>query len=133
MRARHVLVVVDSCYAGAMVHDTNLRVSSRNAAAEPERLHFLAQLRSRTVLTSGGNEPVAGTGPGGSSVFARELTRILDRNSVVLDASSLYDTLSDAMGQAGGAAAAPQLPRYSVLANTNHLNGDFLFVPGGGP
>jgi hypothetical protein len=130
MRARHVLVVVDSCYADSMVHSTHLRVSTRIAAAEPERLRFLAQLRSRTVLASGGNEPVAGAGPGGGSVFVRQLTQILERNSGVLDASSLYSAMAEAMDQTG--ASAQQLPRYSVLASTSHMNGDFLFVPGGG-
>jgi hypothetical protein len=134
MRARHILVVVDSCYAGALVHGTNFRMVSLDATAEPERLRILAKLPSRTVLTSGGNEPVAGNGPGGSSVFARQFTQILERNTEVLDASTLYDALSDAMREAStreGISGSPQLPRYSILANTHHLNGDFLFVPSG--
>lgn len=133
MRARHILVVVDSCHAGALVHTTNIRVSG-GKAAEPERLRFLAQLRSRTVLTSGGNEPVADAGPDGHSVFARQFTRILQRNNDVLDASSLYDALSDAMSEAGGSPVTGelQLPRHAVLANANHLNGDFLLVPAKG-
>jgi hypothetical protein len=131
MRARHILVVVDSCYAGALVHASNLRLTVRSAAAEPNRVRFLAQLRSRTVLTSGGDEPVAATGPGGNSLFARLFTQILEHNTQVLDASALYDTLSQAMSEAGVVTEAGtlQLPRYSVLANTSHLNGDFLFVP----
>jgi hypothetical protein len=137
MRARHILVVVDSCYAGALVHATNFRLASTSVAAEPERIRALAQLPSRTVLTSGGNEPVAGDGPGGSSVFARQFAGILERNTQVLDASALYDALADAMSQpvtdalASAATSSQQLPRYSVLANTGHLNGDFLFVPAG--
>jgi hypothetical protein len=134
MRARHILVVVDSCYAGVLVHSTNIRMVSRSAAAEPERIRALARLPSRTVLTSGGNEPVASEGPGGYSVFARQFTQILEHNNQVLDASSLYDALSDAMSRAGsGAGSPPQLPRYSILVNTHHLNGDFLFVPSSPP
>jgi TPR repeat protein len=131
MRARHILVVVDSCYAGVLVHSTNMRMVSRSAATEPERIRALASLPSRTVLTSGGDAPVASDGPGGYSVFARQFTRILEQNTGVLDASALYDELSDAMSQAGpaGGSGAPQLPRYSILVNTHHLNGDFLFVP----
>jgi hypothetical protein len=132
MRARHILVVVDSCYAGALVHSTNIRMVSRSAAEEPERIRALARLPSRTVLTSGGNAPVASNGPGGNSVFARQFTQILERNTQVLDASSLYDALSDAMNQTSATVEGlsfPQLPRYSILANTHHLNGDFVFVP----
>jgi hypothetical protein len=106
----------------------HLRVSVRNAAAEPERLRFLAQLRSRTVLTSGVSEPLAD--PAGGSVFTRQLTQILEHNSAVLDARSLYDALAEAMSHP---ADPPQLPRYAVLARTDHLNGDFLFVPAAHP
>jgi len=137
MRARHVLVVVDSCYAGALVHTTNLRLASRVAEGEAERIRTLGQLPSRTVLTSGGNEPVAGDGPGGGSVFATRFAELLEHNTQVLNASALYDALSDAMSQSNarlvtqGRASTQQLPRYSILANTGHLNGDFLFVPAG--
>jgi len=37
----------------------------------------MAQRRSRTVLTSGGLEPVLDTGSGGHSVFAQAFLRVL--------------------------------------------------------
>jgi uncharacterized caspase-like protein len=128
MRALHILVVVDSCYAGALVHTANFRMVARSAAQESERIRTLAALPSRTVLTSGRCEPVAGSTPGGNSVFASHLTEILQKNTKVLDASALYDSLTEAM-RISSPPGALQLPRYSILANTNHLNGDFLFVP----
>jgi TPR repeat protein len=136
MKARHVLVVVDSCYAGAMTHSTNLALVSKAAEDEPKRLRLLASLRSRTVLTSGGNEPVLSNGPGGNSIFAHEFTDILDQNTQVLDASTLYETLSAGVHLAAANLATlgvegAQQPRYSVLSNAGHLDGDFLFVPAG--
>jgi hypothetical protein len=137
MKARHVLLVVDSCYAGAMVNSTNERLIVLDPKAEAERIHLLALLPSRTVLTSGGNEPVLSNGPGGDSIFARQLVDILDGNTRVLDASSLYDLLRDRMLQVSdslplsGTDSTIQHPKYAVLEHAGHLNGDFLFVPVG--
>jgi predicted nucleic acid-binding Zn-ribbon protein len=134
-KARHVLVVADSCYAGAMVHSTNVKIVSTRSAADPERIKLLAQLASRTVLTSGGNEPVLSNGPGGNSIFARAFIDILNRNTGVLDGSALYDTLAAGMQQAlanltrDSGERAAQHPRYAKLADAGHLEGDFLFVP----
>jgi TPR repeat protein len=128
MRALHILVVVDSCYAGALVRTANLRMVARSAAQEYKRISTLAKIPSRTVLTSGGREPVAGSTPDGNSVFASKLTEILQQNTKVLDAGALYDALISSVAAAPDRAAL-QLPRYSILADTDHLNGDFLFVP----
>ncbi|HKT71410.1 MAG TPA: C13 family peptidase [Steroidobacteraceae bacterium] len=138
-KARHVLLVVDSCYAGVMVRSTNLKIVTATPAAEPDRVKLLARLPSRTVLTSGGNEPVVSGGPAGNSVFAGQFIRVLEDNRGVLDGSALYEALADGMDRtlaavsSLGIANASQHPRYAVLANAGHLNGDFLFVPAQGP
>jgi hypothetical protein len=134
-KARHVLVVVDSCYAGAMVRSSDVRLVGNGAAAEPDRIKLLARLPSRTVLTSGGNEPVLSNGPGGNSIFARQFIDMLDQNSGVLDGTTLYTKLVNRVTEAAAAIASldpersAQRPRYSALVNAGHLNGDFLFVP----
>ena len=65
--ARHVLIVSDSCYSGGLTRDAN--ASLRSDAHEA----FVRQMqagKSRTLLSSGGNEPVADNGSNGHSVFA---------------------------------------------------------------
>jgi predicted nucleic acid-binding Zn-ribbon protein len=130
MAARHVLVVADSCYSGVMTRNSGLRLVAKGGeAAELKRLEKLAKLPSRTVLTSGGEQPVLDGGGGAHSIFANHLIEILTRNERVLEGSSLYDTLFDRVR--GGAAqfGIDQSPRYSMLADAGHLNGEFLFVP----
>ncbi len=96
---------------------------------------LLAKLRSRTVLTSGGNEPVLDSGPDGHSIFAREFIDALASNTKVLEAASLYYNVSDRVHSSAmrlsamTGATINQSPRYSVLADAGHLNGEFLFVP----
>jgi hypothetical protein len=54
MRAKHVLVVADSCFAGKLARGAGAR--------PPDHLERLTIKRARTVLTSGGLEPVADGG-----------------------------------------------------------------------
>ena len=50
----------------------------------------LAQKKARTVLTSGGLEPVADVGAGGHSVFAKAFLDTLRENAAASDLSTLF-------------------------------------------
>src|SRR5690606_21893347 len=129
MAARHVLVVADSCYSGVMTRNSGLRlVANGGDAAELRRLEKLAKLPSRTVLTSGGEQPVLDGGGGEHSIFAKQLLDILRNNDRVLEGSALYDALFDGVHDAAQQFGVDQSPRYSMLADAGHLNGEFLFV-----
>jgi len=72
IRARHVLLVSDSCYAGALLR--------RGEPAEmklPAHVGDALSTPSRECLTSGGEKPVADGLPGGHSVFARYFLKAL--------------------------------------------------------
>lgn len=136
-KARHVLIIADSCYAGAMTHGTTAQlVSNGKPDAERKRMLLLAKLPSRTVLTSGGLEPVLDSGPDGHSIFAHEFIDLLDRNTQVMEATSLYTTLADRVrmsamrvGEITGKTI-NQVPQISWLADAGHeAGGEFLFVP----
>jgi tetratricopeptide (TPR) repeat protein len=71
IHARHVLIVSDSCYSGTIVRDADVTLS-----APTEHDRYLAKMiegKSRTLMASGGNEPVADGGGSGHSVFAKAL------------------------------------------------------------
>ncbi len=130
MPARHVLVVADSCYSGVMTRTSGLRlVATGGNDGELRRLKKLAQLPSRTVLTSGDNQPVLDGGGGEHSVFAKYVLETLSGNQQVLEGSALYDAVFDPVQTAAAQFRVDQSPRYSVLADAGHLNGEFLFVP----
>lgn len=65
IKSRHILVIADSCFAGAFDKGSKLEVFD-----EPPTL-MLSKMkqRSRTLITSGGNEPVSGAGKN-HSIFA---------------------------------------------------------------
>ena len=89
--ARHVMVVADSCYSGALLRD--IRFDVRSGREKNVFLSRMAGKRSRTVLTSGGLEPVLDSGGGDHSVFAKAFLSALRENSGVIDGHSLFTKL----------------------------------------
>ena len=121
--AKHVLVVSDSCYSGTIYRGLELTVGETSA-----RDRFLQKMqagKSRTLMASGGNEPVSDGGGDGHSVFARVfLTGLtqMDRNSFT--ASELFrDFVQERV-----AGKANQTPEYNPLRNSGHESGDFVFI-----
>jgi hypothetical protein len=121
--ARHVLIVSDSCYSGTIYRSLGLAVGEIS-----ERDRFLQKMhagRSRTLMASGGNEPVADGGGDGHSVFARVfLTGLakMERNSFT-GAELFRDFVQERV-----AGKADQTPEYNPLRNSGHESGDFVFV-----
>jgi len=130
MAARHIMIVADSCYSGAMTRSSGARLASRGSDdAELRRLKLLAKLKSRTVLTSGGEAPVLDGGGGQHSIFARAFLDVLGKNSGVLEGSSVYNAVFDPVRRGAARFKVEQSPRYSQLADAGHGQGEFLFVP----
>ncbi len=119
--ARHVLVVSDSCYSGTLT-----REAQSAFLGSVLRLNYMRRMmagKSRNMMASGGDEPVADGGGGGKhSVFANALLRGLTQTDKgVFAASELFtDYVREAV--AGGAS---QLPQYDVIRNSGHDNSDY--------
>jgi hypothetical protein len=135
LQAKHVMVIADSCYAGAMVRrdeeDLPKKKSNESEQAWFARMH---KKPSRTALTSGGTEPVLDhAGSSKYSIFAEELIRQLKYNDEVLQADSLYDRIkSEVHARARRVVGSEaQAPEYDPIPGTGHTGGDFLFVPKG--
>jgi hypothetical protein len=130
MKARHVIVVADSCYSGALTRSAVTQLKSGELSEE--RVQWLrAQLglRVRTALTSGGLKPVLDTGDGKHSLFARSLLDVLRSNRGVLDGLSLYQAISARVVQEARELDFDQMPEYAPIRHGHHENGHFLFVP----
>lgn len=118
LRAKHVLVVADSCYSGKLTR--GLRVDGFIR----EGLSKLAHRRARVVISSGGLEPVLdGGAEGNHSVFVNALLKVLNENQNVLDAAGLFSELRKRVIW-----NADQIPEYGVIHKAGHDGGDFLFI-----
>jgi TPR repeat protein/uncharacterized caspase-like protein len=119
--ALHVLIIADSCYSGALTRDADAAINPR------ERGAFLAKMRnskSRNLMSSGGDEPVADSGAGGHSVFAGAVLESLSRiEDDEFTAANLFHRLI----QPVVAGRSDQLPQYSFIRHSGHDAGDFVF------
>lgn len=131
MAAKHILVVADSCYSGTLVRGIDV-VRPPTGSDRDTYLARIAQKRSRTVLTSGGLEPVSDSGGGKEhSVFARAFLIALQDNRDVLDGQQLFNVIRRPV-----VLNASQTPEYTDIRYAGHEGGDFLFVrqaPAGAP
>jgi len=117
LKAKHILVVADSCYSGTLARSAN--ISLRGV----DYIERIVKKKARTVLTSGGLEPVQDAGGAGHSVFAHAFLEALDENDGVIDGQELFRRLRDPV-----VANAPQTPEYGEIRGAGHDGGDFIFV-----
>lgn len=126
MKARHVLLISDSCFSGDFFR------SMRGAppAANNDYVAKAFGLISRQAITSGGLEPVTDAGFADHSVFTYFLLKQLEENdSACLVSSDLFYRI-----KGGVAANARQQPVFGRLHDTGgEIGGEFvLFREGKG-
>jgi peptidoglycan hydrolase-like protein with peptidoglycan-binding domain len=117
IKAKHVMVVADSCYSGTLTR--GLAIGGKNAGY----IQDIVQRRARTVLTSGGLEPVLDAGGGNHSVFADAFLDTLRDNAGIVDGEGVYHRVKDQV-----VLNAEQTPEYGNIRLAGHDGGDFLFV-----
>jgi hypothetical protein len=121
--AKHILLVVDSCFSGSL-----MRGSGENKSVEkltPSAVERFKKLKTRLVMTSGGNEYVAdGIGNSKNSVFAEPLIKALRDNNDVIRSIELFQTVQNYVIN-----NADQTPNHSLIHGTGHNGGEFLFFP----
>jgi formylglycine-generating enzyme required for sulfatase activity/peptidoglycan hydrolase-like protein with peptidoglycan-binding domain len=121
IQAKHVMVVADSCYSGTLTRDTRgveVRVKKSDYVAKTHRK------KSRTVLASGGLEPVSDSGGSGHSVFAKAFMDALRDNEGVIDGLDVFVYVRKQVRL-----NADQVPNYANIRYAGHeVGGDFLFA-----
>jgi hypothetical protein len=85
--------------------------------------------RSRTVITSGGLEPVLDAGGGEHSVFAKAFLAVLQTNKGILEGPELYLEVSARVSYAAEQMRFAQTPEYAPIRFARHEGGHFIFVP----
>ncbi len=112
--AQHVLLISDSCFSGKLTRGVTMGIQRMDYAR-------LSQSRSRSVITSGGLEPVE-DGTGKHSVFAKSLLSILAQNSTFIDATTLFSKLRRKV-----VLNSDQTPEFSDIRKAGHEGGEFVF------
>ena len=122
IESAHILLISDSCYSGFMTRDADagVRPSEHNAYVAK-----MMKSKSRNLMSSGGDEPVADAGAPGHSVFAwavMESLRQMDDNTFT--AAEVFERYIQP--RVGG--RSDQMPQYKPIRNSGHDSGDFVFA-----
>jgi ankyrin repeat protein len=119
LKAKHVLIVADSCYSGKLARGVHI------VNKTPGYLSRLSQKRARCVISSGGLEPVIDSGGRGvHSVFASAFLDTLRENEGIMDGAQVFNKLRRPV-----MLNSDQTPEYSDIRKAGHEGGEFLFVP----
>jgi hypothetical protein len=129
IKAHRVLIVSDSAYAGLISDDPNLLIGE--GYDKPIYVKYKLPRRSRLLLASGGDFPLADSEAGENSVFARAFIDALESNSQILSAPALYQRIGVLLKGSVDARAAGFVPELKAIGAAGHELGDFFFVPVG--
>jgi len=127
-KVKHILVVSDSCYSGSMARGVTLVNESGNREKSTLTAAMLAK-HSRTVLASGGLEPVMDGGAGKHSVFAGAFIKTLRTNTSLLEGQALYRQIAEGIVTTAAEYGFTQVPTYKVIKQSGDQFGEFFFVP----
>ena len=121
--AKHVLLIVDSCFSGSLMRGSGDQKSVEKLTSK--RIARLQAKKTRIVITSGGNEQVVdGIGASTNSVFAQPLIKYLKENTDVIQSIKLFQKVQSYVID-----NADQTPNHSTIHGTGHDGGEFLFFP----
>lgn len=130
MSVRHVLMVADSCYSGALTRSSLSQLDAgQSSKARKHWLKTLSKMRSRTALTSGGLAPVLDGGGGEHSVFAKAFLAVLKNLSDITEGQRVYREVSARVAYEANRYQVEQVPEYAPIKYSGHEAGDFIFVP----
>lgn len=118
-KSKKVLIVADSCFSGSMTRGLKIQQNSKGYYKR------LLKKQSRTVMTSGGMEPVEDQNGGKNSVFASAFLTALNDNEGIIDGTTLFTQIRRPV-----ILNAQQTPEYGDIRFAGHEGGDFVFIRG---
>lgn len=132
MTAKHVMIVADSCYSGALTRSALARLQGGKTVEQWVRwFKKMSKLRTRMVLSSGGEEPVNDGGGGEHSLFAKAFLKVLEKNDRPLDGYRVHLQISEQVEASikKQGLALEQTPQYAPIKFAGHEAGEFVFQP----
>ncbi len=130
MSAKHILVVADSCYSGALTRSSIARL--KGGMSKQSKLKWyqaMSHARTRTVLTSGGIKPVLDSGGGEHSIFAAAFLDVLRNQKGILEGYQLYREVQEKVKRSAQALQVEQDPQYAPIKYAGHEAGEFFLRP----
>ncbi len=122
-KAKHVLLMVDSCYSGLLKGSNTNLTTVDGDTNDSVFLTKLLNRKTRLFISSGSDEPVLDSSDDKHSWFAKKFLGLLENNKNTLTSREIYMKI-DRYVQSN----ASQRPKYDVIKETGHNEGMFLFT-----
>lgn len=130
IKARSILVIADSCFAGNLASEKSAFLfGGVNVNLSKRSIEIGISRRSRSVISSGGEKPVLDGANGEHSIFANALINLLENNHGILRDNMLFAQVSVNVRQQAKLNQLEQTPEMRPIRAAGHEGGDFYFIP----
>ena len=129
LKAKRILVVADSCYAGLLSSAPGFLFMGDSGTYDENYMKYKLEKKSRLLIASGGDQPVLDNVGQGHSVFARAFFEELSSNNDVLTGPELFLKIRNRVTNSAATVGVDQQPEFKVIKGAGHEVGDFFFVP----
>jgi len=120
VKARHVLLISDSCYSGTLFGESR----SLPMVIDDRYYMNLYNEKSRWGMTSGNKTPVSDSGSENHSIFAYQLIKTLKKNDKpFISAQEIYNSIAPIIAN-----NSEQQPMCRPVRDTGDQGGGFVFV-----
>jgi len=133
-KANNVLLMADSCYAGA--HFRGVTVVGQQSSefidssqSSESLIQRLNKSKTRVAITSGGMEPVADRiGFSNNSAFATAFINALKENRTAIASGDVFTSVREYVVAITAEEGFEQTPEFGKLLASGHKGGDFIFM-----
>ena len=130
IKAKHILVLIDSCYVGtAFKGKKDQELNKLKKQNKIKHIEKTLLLRARLFISSGSNSQVFDQGVNGHSLFAYKIIDLLKQNESYLTTVQLYNELEEYNSQFLFEDGYNQSPNFDTIQSWGHLGGQFIFLP----
>lgn len=128
LKAKRVMVVADSCYAGLLSDAPGYLFMGDDANYGLEYVKYKLPKKSRLLISSGGDAPVLDNYGKGHSIFARAFIDVLEETEGVISGPELFLKVREIVSKRSKDAGVSQIPELKAIKGAGHEVGDFFFV-----
>ena len=128
LKAKRVLVVSDSCYAGLLSNAPGYLFMGDQPSYSMDYIRYKLPKKSRLLISSGGDYPVLDNADAGNSVFAKAFLDVLEDAEGILTGPELFLKIRERVIERSKVAGFEQTPELKAIKGAGHEVGDFFFV-----
>ncbi|MEM6736677.1 MAG: caspase family protein [Bacteroidota bacterium] len=122
-KAKHILLIIDSCFAGSFFQENRGAIATNKQGGHKEKakevINRYNRKKVRVAMTSGSDRPV----PDRSEFIKNLLETLQDMESEYMMGSNLFAEIKEAVDN-----NTENIPQFRPIRNTGHQTGDFIFV-----